>query len=156
MGTHYEGTDEQRLALDTYIKLSRAADMVNWRINHHLQEYGLTASQFGVLEAIFHLGPMPVGQLGEKILKSSGNMTLVIDNLVKRGLVTRERREDDRRCVDINLTEEGLSLLASILPAHVEGVVDAFSSLSAEEMELLGNLCRRLGLAQLATGKPSP
>lgn len=149
MGTHYSGTPEQRLALDTFIKLSRATEVVNARINHHLQNHNLTSSQFGVLEALYHLGPLPVGQLGEKILRSSGNMTLVVDNLVKRGLVTRQRREDDRRCVDVSLTGTGRELVTSILPAHVDGVVEAFAALSADEMEQLGRLCRHLGLAQL-------
>lgn len=149
MGTHYDGSEEQRLALDTFIKLSRATDVVNARINHHLQEYNLTSSQFGVLEALYHLGPLPVGQLGEKILRSSGNMTLVVDNLVKRGLVTRHRREDDRRCIDVALTVAGRDLIASVLPAHVDGVVAAFDALSADELDQLGRLCRRLGLAQL-------
>ncbi len=136
------------MALDAFIKISRASDVLNARINHHLQDVNLTGSQFGVLEALYHLGPMPVGQLGDKILKSSGNMTLVVDNLVKRGLVSRHRREDDRRRVDVSLTEAGHDLVAAILPAHVDGVVDAFAVLSPDEMEQLGSLCRRLGLAQ--------
>lgn len=149
MATHYEGTDEQRMALDAYIKISRASDVLNARINHHLHDVNLTGSQFGVLEALYHLGPMPVGQLGDKILKSSGNMTLVVDNLVKRGLVSRNRRHDDRRRIDISLTDDGRDLVAAIMPAHVEGVVEAFAVLSPEEMQQLGNLCRRLGLAQV-------
>lgn len=137
------------MALDTFIKISRASDVLNARINHHLQDVHLTGSQFGVLEALYHLGPMPVGQLGDKILKSSGNMTLVVDNLVKRGLVSRQRREDDRRRVDVSLTDDGHDLVAAILPAHVDGVVGAFAVLSPEEMVQLGRLCRRVGLAQL-------
>ena len=148
MGTHYTGTEEERRALDTYIKLSRAAESVTQRINAHLRNYELTISQFGALEALYHLGSLPTGELGTKILKSSGNMTLVVDNLVNRGLVTRQRREDDRRCVDVHLTEAGAALVRSIMKPHVGQVVESLSSLSATQQEELATLCRTLGLAQ--------
>lgn len=148
MGTHYQGTAVEIMALNTYIKLSRATEAVTTQINAHLNEHHLTLSQFGVLEALYHLGPMQVGQLGEKILRSSGNMTLVIDNLVKRGLVVRQRREDDRRCIDIHLTPVGEALIAGIMPAHVAQVVAAIGVLTAAEQEQLAALCRKLGLEQ--------
>ena len=150
MGTHYRGTETERRALDGYIKLARAAEATGATINDHLRDYGITVSQFGVLEALYHLGPMTAGELGEKILKSSGNMTLVVDNLVKGGLVTRKRRSDDRRCVEVQLTAEGRALLAQLWPQHVKRVVAAFSSLSTEEQEQFAALCRKLGLAQAA------
>jgi len=149
MSTHYQGTESEELALDTFIKLSRAAEATSQRINDHLRQYDLTISQFGVLEAIYHLGPLQLGQLGGKILKSSGNMTMVVDNLVKRSLVVRQRREDDRRCIEIHLTANGRTLVEAILPAHVSGVEAAFSVLTADEQLALGALCRKLGLAQM-------
>jgi MarR family 2-MHQ and catechol resistance regulon transcriptional repressor len=148
MGTHYQGTTEERQALDAYVKLTRATESVNNRVNDHLRDHHLTVSQFGVLEALYHLGPLPVGQVAGKILRSSANLTLVIDNLVKRALVRRERRSDDRRTVEISLTTEGRALIAQLLPAHVAGVVAAFDVLSADEQETLAALCRKVGLAQ--------
>ena len=147
MATHYQGTTEETLALNVYIKLSRAAEAATTRINAHLHDHNLTISQFGVLEALYHLGPLQPGQLAEKILKSSGNLTLVIDNLVKRELVTRQRREDDRRCIDIHLTIVGQSLIETIFPAHVAGVLDTMSALTPDEQDQLAQLCRKLGLA---------
>ena len=148
MGTHYNGSEEEILALDCYIKLFRAAESVSQSINAHLRAYDLTLSQFGTLEAIYHLGPMQSGELGQKILKTSGNMTMVIDHLEKRGLVTRQRRADDRRRVDIHLTEDGRSLIATILPTHVAGVVQSLSPLTMAEQQQLADLCRTLGLGQ--------
>jgi len=145
MGTHYAGTIEEVRALDVYIKLSRAAESATQRINGHLQDHNLTISQFGVLEALYHLGSLQPGQLARKVLKSSGNMTLVIDNLVKRGLVSRQRRADDRRCIDISLTEEGVALIETIFPTHVTGVVNTISALSPDEQQQLASLCRKLG-----------
>lgn len=148
MGTKYKGTPEEILALDSYIKLTRAAESVSREIHAHLSEFDLTISQFGTLEALFHLGPLQSGELGNKILKSSGNMTFVIDNLVRRGLVYRQRRKDDRRCIDINLTEDGRSLIEKIWPAHLNGIVKTMNVLSAAEQNELANLCRKLGLGQ--------
>ena len=148
MPTHYQGSAAEQRALDAFIKLSRAAEAVNGRVNDHLHGRGLTVSQFGVLEALYHRGPMPVGQLAEKILRSSANLTLVVDNLARRELVTRARRPDDRRCIDVSLTAAGRALVAELLPDHVAGVVAAFAALSAEEQTALAALCRQLGLAQ--------
>jgi MarR family transcriptional regulator, 2-MHQ and catechol-resistance regulon repressor len=148
MGTHFQGTPAETLALDSYIKLSRAAESVTVRINSHLSDHQLTTSQFGVLEALYHLGPMQVGQLGEKILRSSGNMTLVIDNLAKRGLVVRQPKPTDRRCIEIQLTPGGAALIEAIMPGHVAHVVNAMTALTTEEQQTLAALCRKLGRGQ--------
>jgi MarR family 2-MHQ and catechol resistance regulon transcriptional repressor len=148
MGTHYQGTKVERDALDVYIKLSRATESVEARVNCHLKAYGLTFSQFGVLEALYHLGPLHPHELASKILKSSGNLTLVIDNLVKRGLVERERDETDRRYITINLSEAGQQLISDVFPHHVGHVMEAIGVLTPEEQHRLAALCRKLGLAQ--------
>ncbi len=149
MSTHYRGSIEAETALDVYIKLSRAADSVTQRINHHLREVDLTISQFGVLEALYHLGPMQPGVLAQKILKSGGNMTLVVDNLVKRSLVIRTRRPDDRRCIDIQLSPQGKALITDIFPGHVHSVVETMQVLTLEEQQQLAVLCRKLGHAAM-------
>ncbi len=148
MSTHYQGTVEERMALDVYIKLSRAANAVTGRINAHLAGVNLTISQFGVLESLYHLGPMHQNTLGEKILKSSGNMTLVIDNLVKRGLVERRRDVQDRRYIKVHLTEVGQALIKDIFPRHVQIVVNEMDILSPAEKEQLAYLCRKVGLQE--------
>ena len=146
MPTHYKGTNEEIRALNTFIKLTRAAESASVYVNADLHRYNLTVSQFGVIEALYHLGPLQPRELAVKILKSSGNMTTVIDNLEKRGLVDRHRREDDRRRVDIILNDEGKRLVEEILPGHVAGVVATFKVLSSEEQLQLQSLCKKLGL----------
>ena len=145
MGTHYQGTAEQVQALDAYIKLMRAADSVTTRLNRLLAENHLTISQFGALEALFHLGPMGQTEIGAKLLKSSGNVTMVVDNLEKRGLVRRERGSADRRCVTVHLTEEGRALISRIFPPHAEAIRIQMGALSRSEQQELARLCRRLG-----------
>ncbi|BDP41855.1 MarR family transcriptional regulator [Deinococcus aetherius] len=147
MPTRYSGSAEERAALDAYIKLWRAAHAVEMAANRHLGDHGLTISQFGVIEALYHLGPLSQRQLAEKILRSSGNLTMVIDNLERDGLVRRERDLQDRRVMNVFLTDSGEALVDRVLPAHVRGIRRVFQVLDPAEMAQLTELTRKLGLA---------
>lgn len=145
MPTHYQGTKKEKDILNTYIKLTRAAETVSSRLFPGGKFSGLTVSQFGTLETLYHLGPMCQGEIGEKILRSSGNMTLVIDNLEKHGLIQRERGKDDRRQVIVQLSPEGKKLISKIFPEHVEAIMEQFNILTPKEQEILGSLLKKLG-----------
>jgi MarR family 2-MHQ and catechol resistance regulon transcriptional repressor len=145
MPTKFEGEAGQVLALNTFIKLTRSVDSFLARLYEHDTLDDLTVSQFGVLEALYHLGPMCQNELGHKILKSSGNMTLVIDNLEKKNLVKRTRSTEDRRMVMVSLTRAGKELIDRILPVHVAAITQEMNVLKPEEQEKLGELCRKLG-----------
>jgi MarR family 2-MHQ and catechol resistance regulon transcriptional repressor len=146
VGTKYKGTGAEVRALDAYIRLERAAESVGARLAGLPAEAGLTDGQFGVLEALFHLGPLHQRELGAKLLRSGGNITVVVDNLEKRGLVRRERRVDDRRFVTVHLTAAGRGLIRRIFPRHVAAIVRELSVLTPDEQEELGRLCRKVGL----------
>lgn len=148
MPTQYPGSPEDVRALNAYIALMRASDSVSARVHRHLAKSGLSVSQFGVLEILHHLGPLCPRDLGAKLLKSSGNVTLILDNLEKRGLVRRERDPGDRRMIIIHLTEEGRVLIAALFPAQVEAVRTDLSVLEPAEQDELRRLCRKLGLQE--------
>jgi MarR family 2-MHQ and catechol resistance regulon transcriptional repressor len=133
------------LALNTFIKLTRATDSVLSRLAQRKTWGELTASQFGVLETLYHLGPLRQGEICTKQLKSGGNITFVVDNLHKRGLVQRQRDENDRRAVIVYLTQAGKTLIEQLLPGHVADIVEQMDILTSEEQETLGRLCRILG-----------
>ncbi len=145
MPTHYQGTPQEVLALNTFIKLTRATDSVLARLAKIGTYSELTISQFGTLETIYHLGPMCQNAIGAKLLSSPGNLSLVLDNLEKRGLVDRQRDAEDRRRVVVSLTPTGHDLIASVLPAHVAAIAEIMSALSPDEQLALGQLCRKLG-----------
>ena len=145
MPTHYSGTPQETLALNTFIKLTRAVNTLMSRLAQRGAIGELTVSQFGVLEALYHLGPMCQNELAGKILKSSGNMTMVIDNLEKEHLVVRQRSVEDRRMITIRLTDAGEQLIAQVLPAQVAAITAELSALTPEEQQTLGDLCRKLG-----------
>ena len=146
MPTHYRGDPRTVLALDTFIKFSRASDALDRRLARSEVTGDLTTSQFGVLETLYHLGPLCQGQISAKLLKSSGNVTLVLDNLEKRGLVERKREQADRRMVRIYLTPQGEELIAQIFPRQAAAITAQFDVLTDHEQTELGRLCKKLGL----------
>lgn len=153
MPTKYRGSRKEVRALDCYIKLARATEAVNARTSPNYLKAGLTVSQFGVLEALFHGGPLCQKELAKKILKSTGNITMVIDNLEKRQLVQRERDAQDRRYITITLTQAGEKLIGAIFPRQAAAIVAQMEVLTDEEQEELGRLCRKLGLREGGTDR---
>jgi MarR family 2-MHQ and catechol resistance regulon transcriptional repressor len=147
MSTRYTGTAKEVRALDGYIKLMRAADSVGAAMQRQLADSGLTFGQFAVLEALLHLGPLCPHEIAAKLLRSGSNVTTVVDNLEKDGLVTRTRRSDDRRVITVALTAAGRRRIAAIFPDHARSIADLFAALTPAEQQQLARLCRKLGLA---------
>lgn len=143
-----EISPHQRLTLKTYVKLMRASSSVSARMHRHLRNDGLTVSQFGVLEALYHLGPLCQREIGNKILKTGGNMTLVIDNLEKRGLVERVQDTQDRRYLKIHLTPQGQDLIKRVFLRHAGIAENVFAALDVNEQEQLGSLLKKLGCSE--------
>ncbi len=142
--TKFEGTKQEVSALRAFVKLMRASESVSADVHSHRAHTKLSMSQFGILEALYHLGPMCQKDIAGKILKSAGNITMVIDNLEKRGLVVRKRSLGDRRYYEVSLTDKGNGLIAEIFPDHATRVRERMSSLSSEELKTLSRLLKKL------------
>ncbi len=105
----------------------------------------LTPPQFGVLEALAHLGPMKMCDLGGKLLMSGANVTGVIDRLESKGLVRRVMQAGDRRTYFIHLTDAGGKLISKIFSRHAEVIEELASSLTSAEKRQLTSLLKKLG-----------
>jgi MarR family 2-MHQ and catechol resistance regulon transcriptional repressor len=145
MPTHFQGDAETVRALSAYINLIRASDSTMTKTTAHLETLGVTPGQFAVLEALLHLGPMCQHTLGKKLLRSGGNVTLVVDNLERHGWVRRERQVEDRRMIQIHLTPKGRRLITRVFPEHAKMVLKVMSKLNAAEQEQLRKIARKLG-----------
>ncbi len=143
--TKYRGSRDEVRALNAYVKLMRASEAVTARIHRPVADAGLTVTQFGVLEALYNLGPLSQRDIARKILKSTGNITLVIDKLEARGLVKRERSKKDRRLYAVGLTPAGRRMIRSMFPRHAARVADEMKALTIAEQEELSRLCRKMG-----------
>lgn len=134
-------------ALGMWVKLARAYAVFNKATVGNIRDYGLTQPQFGAIECLGHLGSMPIGDLSKKMLVSGGNMTCVIDNLEREGLVRRESSEQDRRSVIVHLTKKGRALFEDIFPKHALFVAETAAVLTDREQEHLAYLLKKLGTA---------
>jgi len=146
MGTHYKGTAKEKLALNTVIKLIRSVNTLSSGLNLILDKNSLTESQFNLLDALYHLGHLTQKELGKKLLKSGGNITMVIDNLEKQGFVERRRGEKDRRTFAIHLTDEGKNKIKSVLPRIVKFISEEMNILTSKEQYEMQKMCKAIGL----------
>ena len=137
-----------RLALRTYVRLVRAANSARAYASRHLGDSGLTLTQFAVLEALYHLGPMSLSEIAQKVLTTGGNLTLVASNLEKSGLATRRKSPSDSRVFILGLTSDGKNLMHKLFPLHAKAIAQYLAVLNPEEQEELGSLCRKLGKHQ--------
>ncbi|MEE9190028.1 MAG: MarR family transcriptional regulator [Candidatus Neomarinimicrobiota bacterium] len=144
--THYNGSPKEMIALDAWIKLSRARNSVWKQIKPSMSISGLSTSQFAVLEALLHLGPLSQKEISTKLLVSTGNVVTIIDNLERDKFVTRESNPSDRRVHIICLTKKGERMISEIFPLHVNSIVENLSVLSRSEQLELGRLCKKLGI----------
>lgn len=119
---------------------------MGYQTSRLLAEHGLTESQLGTLEALYYLGPMCQKDIGDKLLVSGGNMTIVINNLEKRELVSRERDATDRRQMMVQLTDHGYRFISELFPKHAQRITELMGILTPEEQDQLGKLCKILGL----------
>lgn len=140
-----EWTDDQDTALRLWVVLARAYATYAKAIAARVQEYGLTPPQFGTLEALYHLGPLSLGELADKLLVTGGNVTYVMDRLEDQGLVYRFRRPDDRRVIQAKLTTEGRELVAEVFPGHASFIEHLSRHLTTEEQEQAADLLKKLG-----------
>lgn len=146
MGTYYKGSKEKRTALNSYIKLIRCAESLTARLHPVLYQVGLSEGQFGILDALYHIGSLSQKELGAKLLKSGGNITMVVDNLEKRELVKRERNEADRRYFTIHLTTKGKIIFEQTFPLVLKALVDEMKALTDDEQSALQRICKLLGI----------
>lgn len=108
--------------------------------------YGLSFSQFMVLEALFSKGDLSIGQVRDMILSSVGTISLVVKNLEKMGYVKRKPDENDKRISILSLTDEGRSVIEKIIPENETMIYDYMKDLSEEETATLLSLLKKLGV----------
>ncbi|MBS6184029.1 MAG: MarR family transcriptional regulator [Clostridium celatum] len=134
---------ENELDLSTLVVFTRAEHSIH-RIEYQtIKQSGLTPAQFGVLEALYNKGDLRICELIEKILTTSGNITVVIKNLEKDGLIKKKPDPNDKRSCIISLTEEGEKIIEDILPNHIENIKSIFEILTEEEKNTLKNILKK-------------
>ncbi len=138
-------TLRESAALRLWIALARAFRAIEARAARDVARHGLTLAEFGVLEALYHLGPLPLGEIQRRVLVSSGGITYLVDGLEARRLLRREASKSDRRVRIASLTPKGAALIAGIFPEHRDCIEEATAGLDDGERTTATDLLRRLG-----------
>lgn len=128
-----------------WLVLWRSARAVEELAHRSVSAAGLCPSDFGVLEALLHKGPMPVNTIGKKVLLTSGSITTAVDRLERRGLVERREGPADRRARIVHLTREGRKLIKRAFAEHAADMERAASALNENELKTLLRLLKKLG-----------
>lgn len=144
MKTIHDYGEENQLNLKLVIGLSRSTLNLHRNTQRLVAEYGLTLPQFGVLEALYHLGGLRICDIIEKTLSTSGNMTVVIRNLELEGLVNRYQDPEDKRVFRIEITEKGSGIMADLFPRHLIELAKAMERLEREDKEALAQLMKKM------------
>ncbi len=140
-----------------WLLLWKSSKSVERQARRSVQGIGLGLTDFGVLEALLHKGPLPVNAFREKVLISSGSMTAAVDRLERDGLVERVASSTDRRARIVHLTEKGRKLIEKSFQNHVRDMEHAFSRLNKAERKSLADLLRKIGRrAESLTANENP
>lgn len=146
----HEGTSmsasEAQAALALVTAMARSHSALSKDLERTLVAHGLTAPQFGVLEMLGRRGSLPLHEIGKELLVSGGNITCVVDNLEKAGLVARTRDTQDRRVIQAALTPEGTARLAALMPVYAARALTLTAGLTDVEQGILVQLLRKLSL----------
>jgi len=138
---------EERDALKLWVVLSRAHAAITDRAAEQIAQHGMTLAEFGVLEALYHKGPLLLGEVQRKLLVSSGGVTYLVDRLERRGLVRRDACLEDRRARYAVLTDDGTAFVRRVFPDHAAAIREAMAGLDQEQQLEATRLIRKLGLA---------
>lgn len=133
---------DNHTALQTLIAFRRAYNAITRQEVETIKKYNLTISQFGVMEALYNKGDLRIQDLINKLLSTSGNMTVVIKNMIRDGYIIKVPDETDKRASRVHLTDLGRTTIETILPEHYDNVGKIFAILTQEEQENLTQLLK--------------
>jgi MarR family 2-MHQ and catechol resistance regulon transcriptional repressor len=148
--TGHEREKKTQRALETHASLVHATESLAALQSDQLDALGLTMSQFRVLEALLHGGPMSQVALSERLLCGHSNTNFIAGKLYERGLIVRKAFQGDHRSTMIQLTAEGRKLIAKVFSVHATLVRAQMSVLEGREQETLCRLCQKLGRGEAA------
>jgi MarR family 2-MHQ and catechol resistance regulon transcriptional repressor len=132
-------------ALHTWLIMLKAWQSTSRYLLGALLEDGLGESDFRVLEVLLHKGPMPVNAIGPKVFLNPGSVSVAVDRLYKKGLVSRVECSEDRRVRTVALTEKGQQTFVPLFRRHTALIKRAFQDVSPEELQQLEGVLKKIG-----------
>ncbi len=146
MSTRKEQSLKGGSGVHVFLVLWKAARAVETYAENSITELEMCGSDFAVLEALLHKGPLPINEIGKKILLTSGSITVAVDRLESKGLVERRASGTDRRARIVHLTKAGRVLVTRVYADHASDMERlAAASLNRAERETLIRLLKKIG-----------
>ena len=143
---HKKVTPKQHHAgVHVWLILMKAFQALMPHAQESIAQTGLGDSDFRVLEALLHKGPLPVNTIGPKVWLTPGSISIAVDRLVRKGLVVRKEQPADRRIRRVELTRKGRALIAATFRKHATAMENVISVLSTKERVTLLRLLKKLG-----------
>lgn len=137
-------TEDQGATLRLLIALARVYQALERGVKPQLASHGLGMTEFAVLEVLYHKGPLPLGEIRDRILVTGASTTYVVKKLEERGLMRRKPCAEDQRIVFGELTSKGRALIDEVFPIHVARLRELMADLSVSEKRTATRLLRRL------------
>ena len=132
-------------ATHVWLVLMKAFHAISKYAAAGIEHTGLGDSDFRVLEVLLHKGPLPVNTIGPKVNLNPGSISVAVDRLYSKGLVSRVESSDDRRVRIVALTHAGRKLIVPVFQKHVLDIAKVFAELSGDELEQLENSLKKTG-----------
>lgn len=129
----------------TWLVMMKAMRAITRYAVTDLEKSGLGDSDFRVLEVLLHKGPLPVNVVGPKVNLTPGSISVAVERLVGKGLVSRIECSEDRRVRLVDLTPRGKRLITPIFQDHAAAMEKVFSDLSSDELQQLEQQLKRIG-----------
>jgi MarR family 2-MHQ and catechol resistance regulon transcriptional repressor len=146
MSTRKEQSLKGGSGVHVFLVLWKAARAVETYAENSITDLELCGSDFAVLEALLHKGPLPINEIGKKVLLTSGSITVAVDRLESKGLVERRASGTDRRARIVHLTKAGRELITRVYADHASDMERlAAASLNRAERETLIRLLKKIG-----------
>lgn len=136
--------DEIGLSLSAWVEIMKSFTKIRNLELELIESNGLTIGQFGLLELLYHRGEQSIGAATTLAMSTPGNMTVVVKNLLKQGLITTQKNPSDKRSSTLRISEQGSALIGSLFPEHASRINRFLSGLTSDEQEMLKQLLRKL------------
>jgi MarR family 2-MHQ and catechol resistance regulon transcriptional repressor len=138
--------NETAISLKLWVVMNRAFRAIEEHLRRQVSAHGIGFTEFGVLEVLLHKGRLPIGEIGNRVLLTSGSMTYVIDKLEKRGFIRRAACSEDRRVLYAELTPEGQAFIEAVFAEHAALLCNLLQGIHPHEQETATDLIKRMGL----------
>ena len=132
-------------AIHTWLIMIKASQAISRYAFQPLLAEGLGDSDFRVLDVLLHKGPMTVNAIGPKVNLNPGSVSVAVDRLYKKGLVSRVESESDRRVRTVSLTEKGRRVFLPIFRQHAALLKRAFQDVSSDEQRQVEEVLKKIG-----------